>query len=47
MIFPIFDDMTNPDEKDKFPSLPFPHKPSRSNKKEYKRRLDEVGLIEV
>lgn len=44
MIFPIFEDMTNPDEKDKFPNLPFPQKPSRRNKKEYKRRLEEASL---
>ena len=42
LIFPIFEDVTNPEEEDKFPTLPYPDNPSRGNRKEYRRRLEEV-----
>ena len=45
MIFPIFEDRRNPDRKDKFPTIPFPNKPSRRNGKEYRRRLEEVRTV--
>jgi hypothetical protein len=45
-LYPIFKDtenMRNPDYKDKFPTVPFPHKPKTPNNgKEYKRRLEQV-----
>lgn len=45
MIYPIFEDRRNPDHKDKFPTIPFPNKPSRRNGKEYRRRLEEVRTV--
>lgn len=48
MLYPIFKDAENaenPDYKDKFPSLPFPHKPRPPHSgREYKRRLEEVNM---
>lgn len=45
-LYPIFKDVRNarnPDYKDKFPTVPFSHKPKTPNNgKEYKRRLEEV-----
>ncbi|KAJ5298413.1 uncharacterized protein N7443_006533 [Penicillium atrosanguineum] len=50
-LYPIFKDVENakdPHYKDKFPTVPFSHKPrTPNNGREYKRRLEEDGLTRV
>jgi hypothetical protein len=47
--YPIFKDVENsrnPHYDDKFPTVPFPHKPTPPmHEKEYKRRLEEVFAL--
>ncbi|KAJ5891332.1 uncharacterized protein N7473_007560 [Penicillium subrubescens] len=47
-LYPIFKDtenFRNPDYKDKFPTIPFPHKPL--DQREYKLRLEDEGLTRL